>query len=86
MALISIEPSEVGATGLLWLGLTYGYLLSIAANFIGEGSELLLLIPSLAGLVGGVVIPLLGAVPDGAIILFSGLGSIENAQEELAVG
>jgi len=86
MALVSIEPSEVGATGLLWLGLTYGYLLSIAANFIGEGSDLLLLIPSLAGLVGGVVIPLLGAVPDGAIMLFSGLGPIEDAQEQLAVG
>lgn len=32
---------------------------------IGEGSELLLLVPSMAGLVGGVVLPLLGAVPDG---------------------
>lgn len=86
MALISIEPSEVGITGLLWLGLTYGYLLSIASSFIEEGSELLLLVPSLAGLVGGVVIPLLGAVPDGAIMLFSGLGPIEEAQEQLAVG
>lgn len=86
MALISIEPSEVGITGLMWLGLTYGYLLSIASSYIEEGSELLLLVPSLAGLVGGVVIPLLGAVPDGAIMLFSGLGPIEEAQEELAVG
>ena len=40
----------------------------------------------MAGLVGGVVLPLLGAVPDGAIILFSGLGSIETAQETLSVG
>lgn len=38
----------------------------------------------MAGLVGGVVLPLLGAVPDGAIILFSGLG--DNAQETLSVG
>jgi len=79
---------------------------------IGEGSELLLLVPSMAGLVGGVVLPLLGAVPDGgayvwrvvlklvcfcvthndlsrehvAIILFSGLGSLEAAQETLSVG
>lgn len=53
---------------------------------IGEGSELLLLVPSMAGLVGGVVLPLLGAVPDGAIILFSGLGSIDDAQETLSVG
>jgi Ca2+/Na+ antiporter len=53
---------------------------------ISEGSELLLLVPSMAGLVGGVVLPLLGAVPDGAIILFSGLGELEAAQETLSVG
>jgi hypothetical protein len=49
----------------LWLFLSYGYALYYAANLIGEGSELLLLVPSMAGLVGGVVLPLLGAVPDG---------------------
>ena len=32
------------------------------------------------------VLPLLGAVPDGAIMLFSGLGDIEQAQETLSVG
>lgn len=82
----SIEPEDVGGTGLLWLFLSYGYALYYAANLIGEGSELLLLVPSMAGLVGGVVLPMLGAVPDGAIILFSGLGSIEAAQESLSVG
>ena len=82
----SIEPSEVGLTGLVWLLISYGYVLYFASNLISEGSELLLLIPSLAGLVGGVVLPLLGAVPDGAIILFSGLGSLETAQETLSVG
>ena len=66
--------------------MSYGYVLYFASNLISEGSELLLLIPSMAGLVGGVVLPLLGAVPDGAIILFSGLGSIETAQETLSVG
>mmetsp|Transcript_17170 Transcript_17170/g.32577 ORF Transcript_17170/g.32577 Transcript_17170/m.32577 type:complete len:576 (+) Transcript_17170:139-1866(+) len=82
----SIDPEEVGLTGLIWLLLSYGYVLYEASNLISEGSELLLLIPSMAGLVGGVVLPLLGAVPDGAIILFSGLGSIETAQETLSVG
>jgi Ca2+/Na+ antiporter len=43
-------------------------------------------VPSLAGLVGSVVLPLLGAVPDGAIMLFSGLGDVEKAQETLSVG
>ncbi|KAG7367165.1 flagellar calcium-binding protein [Nitzschia inconspicua] len=82
----TINPEDVGVTGLLWLFLSYGYALFYSANLIGEGSELLLLVPSMAGLVGGVVLPLLGAVPDGAIILFSGLGSIEVAQESLSVG
>lgn len=82
----SIEPSEVGLTGLLWLLLSYGYVLFKASNFISEGSDLLLLVPSLAGFVGGTVLPLLGAVPDGAILLFSGLGSIDTAQETLSVG
>jgi len=82
----SIEPSEVGLTGLLWLLLSYGYVLFKASNLISEGSDLLLLVPSLAGFVGGTVLPLLGAVPDGAILLFSGLGSIDTAQETLSVG
>jgi len=82
----TIDPADVGITGLVWLFFSYGYALFYAANLIGEGSELLLLVPSMAGLVGGVVLPLLGAVPDGAIILFSGLGPIEVAQESLSVG
>jgi Ca2+/Na+ antiporter len=73
-------------TGLFWLFLSYGFVLYKASDLISEGSELLLLVPSMAGLVGGVVLPLLGAVPDGAIILFSGLGDIEAAQETLSVG
>eukprot|EP00658_Telonema_sp_P-2_P044636 TRINITY_DN3252_c0_g1_i9.p1 TRINITY_DN3252_c0_g1~~TRINITY_DN3252_c0_g1_i9.p1 ORF type:complete len:543 (+),score=181.11 TRINITY_DN3252_c0_g1_i9:127-1755(+) len=38
----------------------------------------------LRSLVGSVVLPVLGAVPDGAIVLFSGMGS--DAQEQLTVG
>lgn len=76
----------MGITGLFWLFLSYGYVLYKAADLISEGSELLLLVPSMAGLVGGVVLPLLGAVPDGAIILFSGLGDLKSAQETLSVG
>ena len=44
-------------------------MLYYASNLIGEGSELLLLVPSMAGLVGGVVLPVLGAVPDGGTFL-----------------
>lgn len=55
-----------------------------ASNMISDGSELLLLVPSLAGVVGSVVLPVLGAVPDGAIVLFSGMG--DDAQAQLSVG
>lgn len=51
---------------------------------IATGSELLLLIEEMRDVVGSVVLPILGAVPDGAIVLFSGLGP--NAQEEVAIG
>lgn len=86
MTIPEIDPGDVGATGLAWLLISYGYVLYYASNLISEGSDLLLLVPSLAGLVGGVVLPLLGAVPDGAIMLFSGLGDVEKAQETLSVG
>jgi hypothetical protein len=36
-----------------------------------------------AGIVGSVVLPILGAVPDGMLILFSGIG--DDAQNQLAV-
>jgi len=86
MGFPSIDPEEVGATGLLWLLVSYGYVLYMASNQISEGSDLLMLIPSLQDLVGSVVLPLLGAVPDGAIMFFSGIGDIAEAQETLSVG
>jgi len=86
MTFPSIDPEDVGNTGLLWLLASYGYILYMAANYISEGSELLTLIPKFSGIVGSIVLPLLGAVPDGAIMLFSGLGDIATAQETLSVG
>ena len=38
----------------------------------------------MAGIVGSCVIPILGAVPDGMIVLFSGMGP--DAQDQLDVG
>ena len=73
-----------GMAQVLTLMALYGYILFYASNMLSSGSELLLLVPSLAGLVGSIVLPILGAVPDGAIMLFSGLGP--NAQEQLTVG
>ena len=78
-------PDDVGGDfQLLFLFLSYGYLLYLGSDLISSGSELLLLVPSLADVVGSVVLPVLGAVPDGAIVLFSGLG--DGAQEQLNVG
>ena len=37
---------------------------------ISDGSELLLLVPQWAGLIGSIVLPFLGAVPDSAIGMF----------------
>jgi len=68
------------------LGLVYGNVLMTASNILSDGSELLLLVPSVAGIVGSVVLPTLGAVPDAVIMLFSGLGPVEEAQEEISVG
>jgi len=86
-----IDPTHIGSGGygflhLLFLLIAYGFILSRASALISDGSELLLLIPSLAGIVGSVVLPVLGAVPDGAIVLFSGMGSAEEVKEQIAVG
>jgi Ca2+/Na+ antiporter len=64
----------------------YAYILYLGANYIGDGSELLMLNPKIAPLVGPIVIPILGAVPDGLIMVFSGLGPQEQAQEKISVG
>jgi len=84
-----VEPKDIprdfgGFVQLLYLGATYAFVLCTASGWIGDGSELLLLIPAFAGVVGSVVLPVLGAVPDGAIILFSGLG--DDAQAQLSIG
>jgi len=83
---ILVDPStlEDKPGAILFLMLVYGFILFKASNLISDGSELLLLIPSVAGIVGSVVLPILGAVPDGMIVLFSGLG--DDAQEQLSVG
>jgi len=86
MSFPSINTESVGLTGLVWLLVSYGYVLYVASSLISEGSDLLLLIPSISDLVGSVILPLLGAVPDGAIMFFSGLGDISEAQETLSVG
>lgn len=72
------------APQLIFLGIVYGYVLLQAAVMLSEGSELLLLIPRLAPCVGKIILPMLGALPEIMLILFSGLGS--DAQSQISVG
>jgi len=78
------EASEVNDNQLIFLTVLYAVILFQSSGLIADGSELLLLIPSLAGLVGSIVLPILGAVPDGMMTLASGLG--EDAQSTVGAG
>ncbi|EKX52502.1 hypothetical protein GUITHDRAFT_159252 [Guillardia theta CCMP2712] len=64
----------------------YGALLLKGANLISDGSELLLEVLD-PGLIGGLLLPVLGALPDSAMIVMSGLGGTrEQAKEQVSVG
>jgi len=81
----TLPDDGFGVIQLLGLAAIYGYIVVLAADGIGNGCELLMAYsPSMAALVGPVVLPILGAVPDSMIILFSGMG--DDAQEKLNVG
>jgi len=74
----------VNNSALLFLTVVYAVILYQSSNLISGGSELLLLVPSVASLVGSIVLPILGAVPDGTMTLFSGMGP--DAQNEVGIG
>ncbi|PRQ31085.1 putative sodium/calcium exchanger membrane region, EF-hand domain pair [Rosa chinensis] len=58
----------------------------LAATYLTNGSELLLEILG-PGIIGGLFLPILGALPDAMLILVSGLsGSTETAQDQVSVG
>jgi len=78
------EPGSLTMQQVLFLTGMYGWVLFNAANILSDGSELLLLVPQLAPVVGSIVLPILGAVPDGLMVLFSGLG--DDAQNQISVG
>ncbi|XP_073287240.1 sodium/calcium exchanger NCL-like [Primulina huaijiensis] len=79
-------PCTSTALGNLFLILVYGYLMFLAATYLSSGSELLLEILG-PGLIGGLFLPILGALPDALLILVSGLsGSTETAQSQVSVG
>ncbi|XWS10957.1 hypothetical protein CRYUN_Cryun38cG0042900 [Craigia yunnanensis] len=79
-------PCTTTILGNLFLILVYGYLMYLAATYLSNGSELLLEILG-PGIVGGLFLPILGALPDAMLILVSGLsGTTETAQSQVSVG
>lgn len=92
---ICAEPctNEIWPCSHQWLGeilliLFWGVILAAGAKIISDGSELLLdLFPAWGTIIGGLFLPVLGAIPDAAIIVVSGaLGTVAAAQEQVAVG
>lgn len=79
-----VEPTGLNDSQLFFMTIVYAVVLYQASNLISGGSELLMLVPAVAGIVGSIVLPILGAVPDGMMVLFSGVGP--NAQETVSVG
>ncbi|XP_042066378.1 sodium/calcium exchanger NCL-like [Salvia splendens] len=79
-------PCTTSGIGSLFLILVYGYLMFLAATYLSAGSELLLELLG-PGIVGGLFLPILGALPDALLILVSGLsGTPEIAQSQVSVG
>ncbi|KAF0934484.1 hypothetical protein E2562_025561 [Oryza meyeriana var. granulata] len=79
-------PCTTTAGGNLFLVLAYGFLMFKSATYLSAGSELLLEILG-PGIVGGLFLPILGALPDALLILFSGLsGTKEVAQSQVLIG
>lgn len=74
--------------GSISLMIIYGYILLMGANVLSEGSEMLLQILH-PGIIGGLVLPVLGALPDSLIIFVAGYGVEEKPEkvaEEVNVG
>ncbi|URE09925.1 calcium-binding EF hand family protein [Musa troglodytarum] len=79
-------PCTTTVVGNMFLVIAYGFLMYKAATYLSSGSELLLEIMG-PGIVGGLFLPILGALPDAMLILVSGLsGSRETAQNQVLIG
>ncbi|WVZ77143.1 hypothetical protein U9M48_025043 [Paspalum notatum var. saurae] len=79
-------PCTRTAAGNLVLVLAYGFLMFKSATYLSAGSELMLQILG-PGVVGGLFLPVLGALPDAMLILVSGLsGTKEVAQSQVLIG
>lgn len=81
-----VLPCTDTIIGNLFLLCIYGYFMYMGARLLSEGSELLLAVLK-ARLIGGLLLPVLGAFPDSILILVSGIGGTQaEAQEKVLVG
>ncbi|KAG6637225.1 sodium/calcium exchanger NCL-like [Carya illinoinensis] len=79
-------PCTTTILGNIFLILVYDFLMFLSAICLSYGSEHLLKILG-PGIVGGLLLPILSALPDAMLTLVSGLsGSTETAQSQLSVG
>jgi len=84
-----IFPCSDSLGGSIFLTCVYGAILTFAAQCIGDGGEFLLEMEVLPpSIIGGILLPILGAVPDAAIIAVSAAGSktAAEAERKVAVG
>jgi Ca2+/Na+ antiporter len=80
-------PCSITITGNLVLVVFYGAILAAAAKLISDGAEMLLDLGLPPTIIGGIVLPLLGAVPDSAMIIASGSsGDPAEADKQISVG
>ncbi|KAI5065330.1 hypothetical protein GOP47_0020025 [Adiantum capillus-veneris] len=81
-----VLPCTRSIIGGIFLLAIYGYIIFTAARFLVQGSELLLLVLD-TNIVGGLLLPIFGVLPDAVLVLVTGLGgSKAEAQEEVLVG
>ena len=78
------DPVDLSAYQLIFMVCVYFTVLLKASMLVVEGSELLILVPAVSGIVGSVIIPLLGTIPEVVLIVFSGLG--EDGSEVVSIG
>lgn len=79
-------PCSTTLGGNLFLVVVYGFLMLKAAELLSDGSDMLLAVIN-PGIIGGLVLPILGASPDALLILISGVtASKENAKSQILVG
>ena len=80
-------PCSSSIIGNIFLIAVYGFLLGKGAQWISEGSDLLLRVWG-PGLVGGLLLPTLGALPDALVIAMSVIQSTDPSklQDDLNVG